>query len=316
MPEGREISIGDIIGALWRRRHFVAAVVAITLFLGLVYTALTQPLYTATVTLQPAVDEGGSPLSGVSGALGQAASFAGVSLGGGGDQEKYVAILRSRELGERFIKEQNLMQHFFSNLWDEEAGEWRKKDPGIIGQIKRHISRILASLSNDQGWRDPYEAPSISQAYRVLAGIRDVADVGEGRLVTVSFEHPNPELAAKWANAYVALANEQVRGDAVQEASRALSYLNSEVKKTDMAGLRDTIFGLVETQLEQIMLTNARTEYAFQVIDHAVVPQEPSHPRRTLMILLSFLFGVVLSVFGAVILEARQGAFQKHADDS
>lgn len=313
-----EISLRDIATALGRRKRLIGGVLAVCTLLGLLYAIFTTPLYTATVTVQPAVDEGGSPLSGLGGGLGEAAALAGVNIGGGGTQtERYLAILRSRELGKQFIKEHELMPYLFRARWNADEGKWRVGgEPGIKGSLTRWISRTLADLSGDQGWSPPSSTPTLAQAYDRLDGIRSVSNSQDSSIVTVSFEFRDPKLAAEWANAYVAMANERIREETVREASRALDYLNDEVQKTQMAGLRETIFNLVEAQLERVTLTNARPEYAFQVIDQAVIPQSRSHPDRKLILVLSLVLGSMLGVFAALAIEVWRGGLISKAEVS
>lgn len=45
------------------------------------------------------------------------------------------------------------------------------------------------------------------------------------------------------------------------------------------------------------MLANVQEEYAFKVVDPAVVPQKPIKPQRTLIITLGFLLGLIAALF-------------------
>lgn len=305
----QEIYLSDIVAALGRRKRLIAASVGVTVLIGLLYAIFSTPLYTASVTLQPATEDAGG-LAGLRGQFGGVASLAGINLGGGGStKDEYLAILRSRELAERFIERHGVMRHLFPERWDEEADAWKQGEPGLLSRAARAVSRTLASLSGDEGWRETRgPGPSMWEAHKAFSEkVRSVSEDVQTGIVTVKFEFRDPELAARWANGYIAMANAEIRAKAVEESTRALAYLDEEVQKTAVAGVRDTIFTLVEAQLEKIMLANSRPEYAFKVLDKAVVPEEKSHPKRKLIVVLSVILGSMVGTFGALTLEAWRG---------
>lgn len=309
----QEIYLSDIVAAIGRRKRLIAICFSITVLIGLSYAVFTTPLYTASVTVQPAVDDSGA-LSGLRGQFGGAAALAGINLGGGGDtkKEEYLAVLQSRALAERFIISQEIMQHLFSEQWNEETNHWRQPGkPGVVSRVTRSVSKVLARLSGDEGWREKSDGePRLWDAYKNFK--KDIISVSEDvqtGIVTVTMKFSDPALTAQWANNYVALANSTLRQKAIDEATRALAYLDGEVQKTTVSGLRNTFFKLVEKQLETITLANARPEYAFKIIDHAVIPEDKSHPKRGVIVILSVILGVMLGVFIALVLEAWLGAF-------
>jgi LPS O-antigen subunit length determinant protein (WzzB/FepE family) len=104
-------------------------------------------------------------------------------------------------------------------------------------------------------------------------------------------------VAARWANAFVALANELVRTKAREDSQRNVDYLNEQVAKTNVVELRRVLYNLIESETKTLMLANARIEYAFTVVDPAVVPAVRVSPKRTLIVLTGFAIGFMLGVF-------------------
>lgn len=295
------INLADALAALRRRKRIVLILAGGFALFGVLYAVLETPLYTATATIIPSDDQDAGALSTLAASLGPAAAFAGINLGAGGaNQEAYMAVLRSRELAGLFISRHDLLPQLFPGWWDVDAQQWKPVEPGIVGRIKQGISRTLAALSGDEGWEEPNKTPTEWQAFREFNAIRNVSKDSLTGIVTISFEFRDPELAAQWTNAYVALANQEIRKRTVEESSRALGYLNARAEETSIVGLRETIYRLVETQLERIMLANAREEFAFQVIDKAVPPEQRSHPSRLLVVILLAVLGLVLGVFAAL----------------
>ena len=304
-----EITLRDIFAALKRQRMLIAACVAATTLIGLLYAVFATPLYRAQIVVRPLEVEEGSALSALSSRFGGAAALAGIDLGGSGsDKDEYLAILKSRALGERFIDEYKLMPELFRERWDAEAGRWRQGEPSFVGRMAHALSRGLAAISGDEGWHERGAEPSMWQAYKIFDfNIRRIVEDRETGLVTLSMQFRDPVRAAEWANAYVAMANKMIRDKTVAEATRALDYLNAEVNKATVAGLRDTIYRVIEGQLKKVMLANARPDYAFKVIDKAVVPEERISPKRTLSVILGVMMGGLLGALGAFLIETWKG---------
>lgn len=303
MVDEQEIYLSDIIDALKRSKLLIFASVGLATLAGLLYAVFTTPLYTASVIARPLELEESGALGALSSQFGGAAALAGIDLGGGGsDRDEYLAILSSRTLGERFIAEHGVKPILFPDEWDAEAGAWPKEtEPGLIGVLARGVSKALAAISGDEGWQERAVEPTLWQAYEVFKDeVFSVSEDQDSGLITISFKTRNPVVAARWANDYVAMANVEIRTAAVAESSRALDYLNTEVEKATAADLRDTIYRVIESELKKIMFANARPEYAFKVIDRAVVPEDRSHPKRALIVILSMFAGLSLGVFLAL----------------
>lgn len=303
-----EISLREIFDALARRKRLIGLVTAAFFIIGLLYAVLATPLYTASVTARPQVEESG--LSGLASQFGGAAALAGFDLGGGGaEKEEYMAILESRDLTEDFIARYDVKPLLFPDRWDDNAQRWKDGEPGVVGRIARALSAALASLSGDQGWQaERGPVPTDWEAHEEFVKLRRIDEDVQTGLVTIAFEYEDPQVAARWANDYVAMANAEIRADAIAEASRALAYLDEEVQKTTVAGLRETVFSLIEAQLEKITLANARPEYAFKVLDPAVVPEERSHPKRGLIVVLALVLGAAIGAFWALAVEGYRGS--------
>jgi len=106
----------------------------------------------------------------------------------------------------------------------------------------------------------------------------------------------DPELAAAWANLLAARLNDHMRQRALAEAEANVKYLRREFESTSIVTLQQSISGLLENEMQKLMLARGNSEYAFRVIDRAEVPRAPSKPRVTLIVVLATAFGGMLSV--------------------
>lgn len=274
---GDEISLADIVAAFAARKWLIAALTLLFGTVGIIAAFVITPTYRAEIVVSPV--EGSSSKSGLSalaGQLGGLASLAGVSLSGGGDKSEAIATLRSRALTENYIRQQDLLPILFAKKWDASNKQFYRNAQGKI--------------------------PTLWDGNKLFAKeIRTVAEDKKTGLVTLGIEWEDPAKAAQWANDLVKLANQTLRDRAITESNRNLTYLNEQLGKTSVVELRQAIFRLIETEVKNVMVANGSEEYAFKVIDPAVIPEERFGPQRKLIVLLGFSSGLILSTLYALV---------------
>lgn len=222
-----------------------------------------------------------SSLSALASQFGGLASLAGIDLGQSGNTAEAVAILGSQGLAAKFIQENNLMPIIHHDLWNAELGKWT-----VSGE----------------------EVPSMWDTVKILTkDIRKVSLRKDDGLIQLSMTWKDPEVAAKWAMEYVALANRVMREDAIIEANESLAYLEGRLAATSSIELQQGIYRLIESYLKQIMIANVRDEYAFKIIDRAVVPDldDYSSPKPVLILMLGVFVGLIVGATAAVWRERR-----------
>jgi len=235
--------------------------------------ALALPVkYRAEVLLKPArVDSNLSQLGGA-GAL---ASLAGIALPIDDRSVEARALLESKEFSMEFVRNEQLLPVLFAKQWDASAGRWRPSDETKI--------------------------PTELDAYRMLRDqVRTVSQDPQTRLVLLAIEWTDPELAASWANKMVALLNEKMRADAMARSRRNLDFLRNEYEQTNVTPLRDAIARVMETELQTSMLSSVERDFAFRVIDPAIVPNRRISPNRRLIAASGLLLGLALGTLIAI----------------
>jgi uncharacterized protein involved in exopolysaccharide biosynthesis len=266
----RPIYLVDILAQI--RQHWII-ILAVTLLGGIVAGLIAfamQPIYRAEVLVAP-VESQQSPgaLSGMGGSLDLFATF----LGGGSltsrSTAESIATLGSRALSEEFITELGLIPVLFEDSWDSESGSW--------------------NVNED-------EVPTLGAAFRFFdEEIRSIDLDPTSELVLLSIEWKDPILAAQWANTLIEMANQRLRAVAIDEATKATEYLRGELKNTDIIEVRQAIFAVMETQMQEIMLANVHEQYAFKIIDPAVIAEADDfvRPERLLIIIIGIIVGFI-----------------------
>jgi uncharacterized protein involved in exopolysaccharide biosynthesis len=282
--EGDEIDLSDIWRVLVKYKRIIllsafgAAIVAAGISL------LLPNIYRAEVLLVPVQSDdpkSGGMAAALSG-LGGLASMAGIALGGGGSTEENLAILKSREFLWKFVQEKKLMPVLFEDEWDESQKKWKEADPK--------------------------EQPGQLDVYRLFndAGMLGVSTDKKTNLVTVSIDWIDPEIAAAWVSQLVAQLNQYLRHEAIARSERNLKYLNEELAHTQLEEMRKTLFDLIGQEQKNAMMANAQREFAFRVIDPAVVPDKKIKPKRAIIVLLSAVLAGFISMFVALMKDRRE----------
>jgi hypothetical protein len=126
----------------------------------------------------------------------------------------------------------------------------------------------------------------------------------------VTIKYPDPQIAAAWANEYVALANGLIRERVITQTQAALNYLSEVAEQTSVTEVKNSTYMLIQRHLEEQIEAKSQSDYAFQVVDPAIVPGEPSPPGRMLVmvgaLVMGLLFGSLLAVFQEFFLVPRR----------
>jgi uncharacterized protein involved in exopolysaccharide biosynthesis len=250
---------------------FIAAAFALAgaLIAG-VLAFVAEPVYRAEIVVTEVRDKGMTSVAQTfARQLGGLASLAGINVApDAGPGQEAQALLSSRRLAEEFVTRENLLP-------------------------------ILAKKSGkpDTLWKTV-------EGFRT--GVVVISQDRRNGVTTVAMEWTDAALAAQWANGYVALANDLLRGHALEEASRNINYLNEQIAKTNVVELQRVMYNLVQNEMQSLMLASARKEYAFTIIDPAVAPERKVRPNRRVMVATGAALGLLLGTAVAFALNAYQ----------
>jgi uncharacterized protein involved in exopolysaccharide biosynthesis len=287
-----EIDLRELFATLWRGKWTIIALTVVCAAAGVFY-ALSQPnIYQASALLAPAQNEGSSRIGGQLSGL---ASLAGVNLGGGDANKTVIAreTLQSRAFLTDFIHRHNLAVPLMATkAWDMSSGEWIFHD-----DIYDASARQWLSDENGQSL-DPTDWDLVKQFRQQLS----VSENKDNGMLTVSFKSVSPVAAKNWVEKLVHDINEHMRAQDVKEAEASIAYLEDKLRQTNIAGMQQVFYQLIEQETRTVMLANAQREYVFKTVDPAVVPQEKSEPKRALIAIVTTLLGGMLGVFTVLVI--------------
>ena len=273
------------------RNVFLLSVIVPSLT-GLLYALVATSLFRADVIMISNQEEGES-LVNLSKQYSSLAAMAGINIGGGAGivdkTDRSLAILTSRSFIEEFVQGQDIRKHLFSYLWDSKQNRWKEGEP------------------------------TAAQTYKLL--ISNVVNVDVDRrtnLITLSVTWEDPVLAAQWANQIIKAINKKIREQEIKELQQSIDYVQAQVGNSDSSGsLNSVMFNLIEELTKKVMIANVREEYAFKIIDPAVVPELKYKPSKRNIVIISFLFGLIISLTSITSISFSKkiiADYKKHTD--
>lgn len=270
--EGAEFSLREFVDIIKRGRWIIVPVTLMTTLVAGVAAWVMPKTYESGIVISPTSETTGQ-MSG-SGGLSQfagIASLVGLSTGSDSKKSESLAILQSDALTEKYIKDNNLLPILFASKWDSTANKWRTTDP----------SKIPTLWKANEFFRDK---------------VRTVTTNPKSGIVTLKITWRDPDLAAKWANELVASANDYLRLNAIALSERNIAYLGQEAVKTDVVGVKQAIYEILQSEISKEMLARGNEEYAFRILDRALPPERAASPRKMLWLAGGFFAGLALSV--------------------
>ncbi|MDJ0751165.1 MAG: Wzz/FepE/Etk N-terminal domain-containing protein [Woeseiaceae bacterium] len=275
----------DVALLLWANKWVLMAIAVLGVLAGLTYSLVSAKWYRAEVVLVPTSGENVSALSGNLSALSGL-----IGLRGFGNRESLttesIAMLKSGDFTEGFIQSENLLPVLFEEFWDETEQRWISQDEEDHPDLRDGVRRMQET---------------------VLTVIQDP----QTSLVRVAVEWTDPVLAASWANSLVERLNGHMRQRALKEAESNIVYLKSQMAENTLAPLRSSISGLLEAELEKVMLARGNVEFIFRVVDSAVAPKQPVRPRILVVVVLSAFVFTVIGFLGILASAAIRGLGQE-----
>jgi len=272
------------------RNVFLLSVIVPSLT-GLLYALVATSLFRADVIIISNQEEGES-LVNLSKQYSSIAAIAGISIGGAGvvdKTERSLAILTSRSFIEEFVQGRDIRKYLFPYLWDTKQDRWKDGEPTAAQTYKLVISNVI-----------------------------DVDVDRRTNLITVSVIWEDPVLAAQWANLIIKDINKKIREQEIKELQQSIVFMQTQLDNSDSSGsLNSVMFNLIEELAKKVMIANVREEYAFKIIDPAVVPEMKYKPSKRNIVMISFLMGLLISVISITSISYSKkiiSDYKKHTD--
>jgi LPS O-antigen subunit length determinant protein (WzzB/FepE family) len=284
-----EIDLKELFTTIWAGKVLIIGVTSVFAVLAVVYALMQPNIYRSEALLAPV--QAGDSASSLASKFGGLASLAGVNIGGGGMDKTSLAIeyIQSRAFLESFMENRpGVLPALMA------VDKWQAGDNTLVYDEEIYDAQTRQWLREVTAPRQP--KPSVQEAHLVFKQILSISQDKDTSFVTLAIEHQSPYIAAQWVTWLVEDLNKLLKLKDIEQAERSIAYLQSEINNTSLSEMRSSLFELIQSQTQTIMLANASPEYIFKTVDPAVVPELKAKPKRALIAVLGTLLGGMLGV--------------------
>ena len=290
-----EIDLRELFHVLWDKIFYIGAITSIFSLISIIYALMLPNIYQSQAVMMPM--EANQGMSGMLGQYSGMASLAGISLPSesGSKAQEAIARIQSFEFFSNsflpHIKLENLMAvkkwnqasntlTYDASAFNSESGQWVRK-------VKPPTSTIPSS---QEAYKKQYQA------------IMSVSEDKKTSFVTLSVEHESPFIAQQWVEIMMDQIDQVMRDQDRQTALQSIAYLNSLAPTVNYEEISKALASLQQEQMKRLMMVEANENYIFKVLDSPIVPEMKVKPKRSLIVILGTMLGMMLSVLGVLVL--------------
>ncbi len=285
-----------------KRKWAIAGVVLLTTLIAAVTAIRTPNVYEAravitTIEQDPYASGGFQNMLAASGLAG----MVDLSPFGSSKLSELEQLLKSNVIMARMIERYDLLPVLFSSQWDAEKKEWKKQNPGLLGRVSGAVSGLVASADTAALKRKNDGGPSLWDGIRALRQTAVIKSSSRDNIITLSVAWSDPDTAAVLAGDMLETLRDHMAGEKQRVADANKQYLEGQLKRAVDPAMRQKIFYLLSKQVEMKLMSEVKENAGFKIIDPPRAPDKRSGPRRSQMVLMSFIVSTVLSVYLAIL---------------
>jgi hypothetical protein len=290
------LDIMVLLGALASRKLVLALSTLLGLLVAIVYLHLTTHRYRADIHVLAAEDSS----DGLAGVLSKVSSIAPIAgLAGGAAKgatspfKLFLEAIYLPETSQRLAADVKVMRSVFPDLWDSEQGAWTLEAP-----LRRTVADGMRNLVGAPV--QPWRAPDARDLQRFIAGKVVVDEDSKRAIVTISFEHRDPDFAAGFLSALYRTVDDDLRRRTLDRSTRNAAYLAAKLQTVSVLEQKMALATLLSDEEKKIMLASSGAPYAAQLFGQPTVTSGPISPNPLFVLLTGLLGGLLVGVLAAL----------------
>ena len=291
-----DFSLSDLVAIISQAKKTLLYTTLSFFLVSSIYIFLLPNQYASSGLLAIVDDSeaGGSGFQSIATRYGGLASLAGVAIAkdSSSKSDLILATFKSRD----FFEHLSNIPEIYPTLVASKSYDFKTKTLILDDKIYD---------SNKMKWVN--DKPSVLEAHQVFLENMVVSKDKRTGFINISFQHISPEFAFLMVKTMILEANTLIRQQHLEEARVSLSFLNTALQNTLEIGTKSSITTLIEAQLKIQMMANVRQEYVVRTIDKPYLPEWKAGPARLKFIILSSLFGFLISAFFAMYVHYFSG---------
>ena len=295
-PLDNEVDLRRKAALIWAHKKAILTVTALLSLIALLVALLMPNRYLATAVIFPAQTSSSPRLGAMAAQFGGLASLAGIQMPSdeSGETQAAMEIMQSWSFIEKFIETHDLSADVFAaDGWDKETNKLTY-DASLYDSQQRIWVRSPPAGKTIE--------PTSWELFEEFSELLTVATDETTGMVHLSMKHYSPEIAKHWLDLYITSLNEYMRERKLTQTNSNITYLEAQIEKTAIAGMKEVFYQIIEEQIKNKMLAEASPEYAFVTVSPAMVPEEPYSPKRVLIFFLAVFFGLMVSITGVLLI--------------
>lgn len=286
--------INEIIKILWNDKLIIFFITFVFSIGSVIYALKLPNLYKASALVE-VVDAKSSSNSIMASQFGGVASSLGFALPNmSGDKGSLVVeTLQSKIFIKSILENPKIKENIYAiksydvntdkilydeKSFDSKSGKWIRKAP-----INRSVE------------------PSYIEVHESLQGTYSVTKDIKTGFITISYTHLSPVFANNFINLVIKTANDIARKSEIEDAQKAIDFLNLQNNNTNVLGVQESINSLIEAQLKILMLANIKENYLIRPIDPSFVPEIKTYPNRKIICIIGAMLGGILSLMMVIL---------------
>ena len=289
------IDLRELFNVLMRGKWIIVNLTAFATIIGFIYSLQLPNIYESKSLLAPV-----NSSSNISRSLGGYSSFAGlagINLPSGDNLDNSAKAIR--KISSLSFFENHIFVNI--NLPDLMAVKfWNPKTNELV------YDEDIYDINKDIWIKDysdiKQQMPSAQKSFRVFKNkhLSLIEDKKSG-FITLSIKHQSPYVAKQWAELVVNEINSFYRKKDKSESELAVNYLNQQISMTSLSEIQQVLAQLLQEEIKKLTLTEANQFYVFEYINPPAVMEKRIEPNRSLIWILSTLFGGMLSIILVLI---------------
>jgi LPS O-antigen subunit length determinant protein (WzzB/FepE family) len=210
---------------------------------------------------------------------------AGSSAGTKNKTSEAVAFLRSRTFFKILYQNDDFLGDLFAaNLYNSSTNEI-SYDQTIYN-------------SNDRTWK---EKITFEDAYLAFhQGIFSIKQDTKTGIYKLELRSISPYIASKWLNLIIESINDFIKLREVNQSEKKIAFYELKIAEQQILSLRNLFLSNLQYELQLIAYSKATDEFAFSIIDYPHLPERPSEPSRTIIVMLGSIISLLISILFSI----------------
>jgi LPS O-antigen subunit length determinant protein (WzzB/FepE family) len=272
-----EINLLDLYSIIFSYKLIILFITTLGAIFSIFYALNISKIYVSEAKLMPAnIEFIGDSRRSTDSLGGVLSVFSPGSNIANNDAKQAVAFIRSRTFFKLLYDNDQFIKDFFA------SSSFDKNTNSILYDSNKLDSKGL-ELVDKISFEEAY--------YYFHNSFFSINENLESGLYKIQLEHISPTAAAYWLRQIIDSINLFIKNREIEKTKKKIKFYEEQLQINDVASVRNIFLNSLQKELQVIAFSASTNEFAFSVIDYPFIPEKPSKPSRTIIVIL----GTILS---------------------